>query len=453
MDVRPPSVDALARTLSDLELPQPLLVDAARDAIAAGDPGSARSRAERRARMLLHPVVNATGVLLHTNLGRAPLAHHQEAGAWNLELDLESGRRGSRQHHAAALVARAAGAEDALVLNNGAGAVLLALTVVAGGRPVVVSRGELVEIGGGFRVPEVCALSGAPMIEVGTTNRTRRDDYAAALADTPDAAAVLKVHPSNFRVEGFTASVPVGELATLGVPVVADLGSGLLDAGTPWLEGPPPPWLSGEPAVRQTLAAGAALVTFSGDKLLGGPQAGIIAGRADLVAACAGHPLARALRPGGLVLAALQATLLAYLRRDGVAIPFWRMATASLDDLRCRAARVADAVAAAGERPDVVDCEAVAGGGTVPGLSIPSIGLVVHGDRRAALRLADPPVIARMEGERTLCDLRTVDPAHDGVLGQALAAVVPRQEGRLAPERVAHADWEAPGRSAAGEGR
>lgn len=441
-DVRPPSVDALARSVADLPLPHPLLVEAAREAIAAGDPASVRARAEARGRWLLRPVVNATGVLLHTNLGRAPLGHHQPTGAWNLELDLETGHRGSRRNHAAALVALAAGAEDALVVNNGAGAVLLALTVVARGRPVVVSRGELVEIGGGFRVPEVCALSGAPMIEVGTTNRTRLSDYEAAVAGETGpaeaaggapgagemagagAGAILKVHPSNFRLEGFTQSVPVDRLAALGVPVVYDLGSGLLDERTPWLDGPPPTWLAGEPAARQTLAAGASLVTFSADKLLGGPQAGIIAGRADLVAACARHPLARALRPGGLVLAALQETVLAYLRRDGQAIPFWRMATAPEAELERRAQAVAQSLAASGAQVAVVRCLAVAGGGSVPGLGIPSVGVAVEGDHRASLRRNDPPVVARIEDGRTVCDLRSVDPDMDAVLVDALASAI-----------------------------
>lgn len=423
-DARPPSVDALARSIADVSLPHPLLVEAARSAIAAGDPASARAHAERRARSLLRPVVNATGVLLHTNLGRAPLGYHQDPGAWNLELDLDSGSRGSRRSHAAALVAHAAGAEDALVVNNGAGAVLLALSVVARDKPVIVSRGELVEIGGGFRVPDVCALSGATMVEVGTTNRTRLADYEAAKAATPDVAAILKVHPSNFRVQGFTQSVPVPELAALGVPVVCDLGSGLLDERTPWLDGAPPSWLAGEPAARQTLAGGAALVTFSGDKLLGGPQAGVIAGRADLVAACARHPLARVLRPGGLVLAALQETMLAYLRRDGQAIPFWRMATAPESLIEARAETVTAALAAAGVHATVVRCLAVAGGGSVPGLGIPSAGVAVEGDHRRALRRHEPPVVARMEGDRTLCDLRSVDPQMDPVVVDALVSAV-----------------------------
>jgi L-seryl-tRNA(Ser) seleniumtransferase len=408
--VRPPSVDALARELADVDLPHPLLVDAARAAIAAGYPASARERAERLRLDLLRPVVNATGVLLHTNLGRAPLAHTQHATYSNLELDLGSGRRGSRRRHAAALLARAAGAEAALVVNNGAAAVLLVLAAVARERSVIVSRGELVEIGGGFRIPDVMAQSGARLVEVGTTNRTHRRDYERAV--DADVGLVLKVHQSNYRIVGFTAAVSVPELVTLGPPVVVDLGSGLLDASTPWLASGPPPWLAGEPAVRQTLDAGAALVTFSGDKLLGGPQAGVIAGRADLVEACAAHPLARALRPGALVLAALQETALAYLRRDGGAIPFWSMATMSAEQLRRRA----DALGVG----EAVDMVAVAGAGSLPGLDIPSAGIAVDGDITAALRAHDPPVIARTRNDRTLLDLRTVDPADDTVVAKAV---------------------------------
>ncbi|HSH60371.1 MAG TPA: hypothetical protein VK988_12175, partial [Acidimicrobiales bacterium] len=252
--MRPPSVDALARELVDVGLPHPLLVDAAREAIAAGDPASARSRAEAVSRALLRPVINATGVLLHTNLGRAPVEHHQEARYANLELDLATGKRGSRSAHAASLLARASGAEAALVVNNGAAAVMLVLASLARGRSVVVSRGELVEIGGGFRVPEVMAESGAHLVEVGTTNRTRRRDYEQAVSGTePTPALVLKVHQSNYRIVGFTEAVSVAALAGLGPPVVADVGSGLLDAATPWLRTGPPAWLAEEPAVRQTL--------------------------------------------------------------------------------------------------------------------------------------------------------------------------------------------------------
>jgi L-seryl-tRNA(Ser) seleniumtransferase len=276
----------------------------------------------------------------------------------------------------------------------------------------VVSRGELVEIGGGFRIPEVLAGSGARLVEVGTTNRTRLSDYAATL--TQDPALLLKVHQSNYRVVGFTESASVTDLVTLGPPVVVDIGSGLLDERTPWLPGGPPAWVAGEPAARQTLEAGAVLVTFSGDKLLGGPQAGVIAGRADLVAACARHPLARALRPGGLVLGALQETVLAYLRRDAEAIPFWRMATTEVSELRGRAEAIG-----VGEP---VDCSSVAGGGALPGLEIPSAGVALAGDRTAALRAHEPPVIARVVDDRTVADLRTVDPADDPVLAKALAS-------------------------------
>jgi L-seryl-tRNA(Ser) seleniumtransferase len=417
--VRPPSIDVLARSLHDTGLPHPLLVDAARDAIAAGDPDSARRRATTRARRMITRVVNATGVLLHTNLGRAPVGTHHDAGYTNLELDLDSGRRGSRHERVGDLLARASGAETAMVVNNGASAVLLVLAALAGGEAVGVSRGELVEIGGGFRIPEVLAQSGARLVEVGTTNRTRVDDYADA-ADRDYLALILKVHQSNYRIVGFTEETTVSQLAGVGPPVVVDLGSGLLDAACPWLPAGPPAWLVGEPAARQTLGAGAALVTFSGDKLLGGPQAGIIAGQRDLVDACARHPLARALRPGGLVLAALQDTALAYLRRDGAAIPLWRMATETPERLRTRAERL-DLPA----RVEVVETAAVPGGGTLPGVEIPSIGLLVEGDITAPLRAAVPPVIARVHEGRTVLDLRTVDPADDLHLVSTLGAALP----------------------------
>ena len=234
------------------------------------------------------------------------------------------------------MLARACGAEAALVVNNGAGAVLLALAALARGQGVAVSRGELVEIGGGFRVPEVMSESGARLVEVGTTNRTRRDDYAR-VAD--EVALLLKVHQSNYRITGFTEDASVADVVSIGPPVVVDLGSGLLDTACPWLPDGPPAWLRDEPAARQTLDAGAALVVFSGDKLLGGPQAGVLAGRADLVDAVRRHPLYRALRPGGLVLGALEQVALAYLERDGGRIPFWRMATVAVDELRQRAQR------------------------------------------------------------------------------------------------------------------
>ena len=246
---RPPSVDALARSLVPSGLPHPILVDIARSAIEAGDVESAAARGEVFRRTLLTPVVNATGVLLHTNLGRAPLRHHQDAAAQTVEFDLATGARGSRQRAVGQLLARLCGAESAMVVNNNAAAVLLVLAALAEGRDVPVSRGESVEIGGSFRVPDVMEQSGARLVDVGTTNRTRLDDYRRAL-DKPgvDAAIVLKVHPSNYRVEGFVEETSVRELATLDVPVVADIGSGLIDANCPWLPGAPPP---GSPANPQ----------------------------------------------------------------------------------------------------------------------------------------------------------------------------------------------------------
>lgn len=418
-------MDALARQISDVGLPHPLLVDAAREAIAAGDPESAHARARATERRALTPVINATGVLLHTNLGRAPLdgvpgQQTRIAGYNNLELDLESGTRGSRQDRTARLLARACGAEDAIVVNNCASAVLLSLAAVADGGAVVVSRGELVEIGGGFRVPDVMAQSGARLVEIGTTNRTRADDYARAVAEHDDAVAVLQVHRSNYRIVGFTESPTTDALAALGVPLIVDLGSGLLDATCPWLTGPPPAWLADEPAARQTLDAGAGLVLFSGDKLLGGPQAGIIAGSRDLVARCAAHPLARAVRPGGLVLGALQQTALDYLDRRGDRIPFWQMATTPVQDLRGRAA----ALLSTHDLPEgwsVADTSSVPGGGTLPGVEIPSAGLQRQGDHTALLRMADPPVIARVEDDTTICDLRAIPPELDEALASALA--------------------------------
>ena len=411
----PPSVDSLARSISDVGLPHPLLVDAARAAIAAGDPERARAIAENTRAALLQPVINATGVLLHTNLGRAPLEVHQPADYVNIELDLTTGKRGSRRERAGALLARACSAEAALVVNNGAAAMLLALAALARDQGVAVSRGGLVEIGGGFRVPEVMTESGARLVEVGTTNRTRRDDYARVAGEV---AMLLKVHQSNYRITGFTEETSVADVASIGPPVLVDLGSGLLDSSCPWLPGGPPPWLREEPAVRQTLAAGATLVAFSGDKLLGGPQAGILAGRLDAVDACARHPLYRALRPGTLVLGALEQVALAYLERDGGRLPFWRMATMPLSDIRHRAEAIG-----AGK---VVDCASVTGGGTLPGIEIPSVGIALDGDVTAALRAATPkPVIARVEEHHTLLDLRTVHPDDDELVRAAVAATAP----------------------------
>ncbi len=413
--MRPPSVDALARSLAHTGLPHPLLVDTARSAIASGDPESAAQMAEQLRRTLLQPVINATGVLLHTNLGRAPIAHSQQAHFSNLELDLATGERGSRSNHVAMLAAKASGAEAALIVNNGAAAVLLALTALAKARSVVVSRGELVEIGGGFRIPDVMASSGANLLEVGTTNRTHPRDYENA-CEGRDVAMLLKIHPSNYRITGFTSEVSVEALASMGkAPVVVDLGSGLLDEKCGWLTNGPPKWLRNEPAVRQTLQAGADLVTYSGDKLLGGPQAGIMAGSEDLIKTCARHPLARALRPGGLVLGALQNVFLSYLDGSAGKIPLWSFAAASTASLRERAAAL--------RAGDPCDTVATMGGGSIPGSEIPSAGVRILGDHRATLRAGDLPIMARMDGDFTVIDLRAVDPGDDGVIGAALASL------------------------------
>jgi L-seryl-tRNA(Ser) seleniumtransferase len=425
-------------------LPHELLVACARDAVAAAredvagaghaDDGvltedvvaDARRRVRTLRDRLLRPVVNATGVIVHTNLGRAPVGDDALAAARavgraysNLEYRMEDGARGSRHEHAGSLLARACGAEAGIVVNNNAAAVLLSLAALARGRDVVVSRGELVEIGGGFRVPEVMAESGCRLVEVGTTNRTRRSDYAAAVSERT--ALVLKVHASNYRMVGFVESTPVSELSALGSPVMVDAGSGLLDETTPWLPRRPA-WLRDEPGVRQAIDAGAALVTFSGDKLLGGPQAGVVVGRADLVAALARHPLARAVRADKLTLAALQAVAFSYLSGDATDIPLWRMATAPLDRLQARA----EAVAAAVPTAKVVDTDAVAGGGSLPGLTIPSVGVAVEvpAPARALGVLRGHDVVARIEDDAVVCDLRTVDPADDERVARALAAAV-----------------------------
>ncbi len=428
---RPPSVDALARELAETcDLPHPLLVDAARQAIAEGAADRAAAIARQIQAGLLQTAINATGVLLHTNLGRAPWSLSQPSVYTNLEFDLATGRRGSRQKAVGELLAKLCGAERAHVVNNGAAAVLLVLASLAAGRGVAVSRGELVEIGGGFRVPEVMSQSGARLVEVGTTNRTRPDDFAQALArPSADIALCLKVHQSNYTIEGFTQSVSLSELAELGPPVVFDLGSGLLDANCFWLPDGPPDWLANEPAVRQSLEAGADLVIFSGDKLLGGPQAGIICGRAELVDRCAQHPLARAVRPGGHIMSGLQQVALAYLDRDLSRLPFWSLATTPTDELARR-------IEAVGLSPPV-EMSSVPGGGTLPGVEIPSVGIRLEGDLTQPLRdrtpsdrtpsdrtsrARTPPVIARVFEGHTYLDLRTVLPDQDEQLAAAVRA-------------------------------
>jgi L-seryl-tRNA(Ser) seleniumtransferase len=432
-----PKVDRVADALEGL--PHPLLVacardavDAARDRAAAGEPvhedavvGDAAARVAAARHRLLHRVVNATGVIVHTNLGRVPMdegslaaAVNVASGYSNLEYRMDAGARGSRHEHAGTLLARACGAAAGIVVNNNAAAVLLALGALARGREVIVSRGELVEIGGGFRVPEIMAESRCRLVEVGTTNRTRLADYAAQMR--AETALVLKVHASNYRMIGFTEATPISDLVTLGPPVMVDAGSGLIDEQTPWLRRRPP-WLHDEPGIRQAIDAGAGIVTFSGDKLLGGPQAGIIVGRADLVAACAAHPLARAVRADKMTLAALQHVALAYLSGDAASLPLWRMADASVDDLRIRATALVARIAQA----TVIETEAVAGGGSLPGLTIPSIGIAIDTpDPDAALaRLRDLDVVARIERDTVVCDLRTVEPTDDARLAHALVAI------------------------------
>ena len=419
---RPPSVDSLAREMAKSGLPHSVCVELARQAVAEGPASFELSAVTKRANLfaqsLLGPVINATGVLLHTNLGRAPLEVAHPPTAMNIEFDLRTGERGSRQQAAGTLLAMLCGTEAAIVVNNNAAAVMLVLAAVARDRDVLVSRGESVEIGGGFRIPEVIEQSGANLVDVGTTNRTRLADYRKAISRKhADVAAILKVHPSNYRVEGFVEATSVADLATLGVPVIADIGSGLIDANCPWLGGPPPAWLHGEPAARQTLGDGAALVTFSADKLFGGPQAGVIAGRAELVGRCEQHPLMRALRPGTHVMAAMQRVTLAYLdRRATIDVPFWAMVAATTEDLQKRAGEI---ITAAGVGA-IESTEAVPGAGSAPGMTIPSIGIRIAGDRLALLRACDPPVVARTRDGSTLLDLRTVEPGSDGALAAAL---------------------------------
>jgi L-seryl-tRNA(Ser) seleniumtransferase len=435
---RLPSVEVVRATLGDVPHPVAVrcardAVDAARDALAGGGEvdsqsvfDDARRRAERVRRATLRPLINATGVLLHTNLGRAPLgdgalrAVHDVARDYsNVEFDLDRGERGSRHHHVSGLLSALTGAEDGFVVNNNAAAVLLVLSAIAGDHRVVVSRGELIEIGGGFRIPEIIAASGCRLVEVGTTNKTRRGDYERAL---DDGAVILKVHTSNYRVVGYTEDTPVRSLATLGAPVIVDLGSGLRDGSVPWLP-QRPDWLGDEPGVRQSLHAGADVVTFSGDKLLGGPQAGIVVGRTAMLDVIRRHPLARAMRVDKMTLAALEVILRAYLDDDTSDIPFWAMATRSADELRTRA----DAIATTVPMARVVDLEATVGGGSVRGARIASVGLAIDADdaSTALATLREHSVVARVHGGAVMSALRTVDPSEDPHLAKALLAIAP----------------------------
>jgi len=422
-----PSVDRLLQDERLAGRPHDLAVAAAREVLdearevvrGGGEPGDLVERTlaalESARAPSLRRVLNATGVLVHTNLGRAPLAAAAlervaaVGGYSNLELDLESGRRGSRQDHLGALVRRLTGAEAALVVNNNAAAVLLAVAALAEGREVIVSRGELVEIGDGFRIPDVLVRSGARLVEVGTTNRTSAEDYERAIG--PETALLLRVHQSNYRIVGFTAQPSVSELAEVaraaGFPLLDDLGSGAL------------PDLEGEPAVAASLRAGADLVCFSGDKLLGGPQAGVVVGRADLVERLRRHPLHRALRLDKLSLAALEGTLALYLDQEQAfrEIPVLRMLREPAARVRARAERLAAAVGG-----EVEETVARVGGGAMPLAELPSFACAVEEPLAAALRAADPPVIGVVRDGRTLLDCRTLTDAEADEVASAVLA-------------------------------
>ena len=429
-----PSVDELARGLDD-----PLAVDAARAVLdrarteirAGAEPGDLRAALEAEVEGLRAPrlrrVLNATGVIVHTNLGRAPLpasaldrVREVASGYSNLEYSLEEGARGSRQAHVSAILGRLTGAEAALVVNNNAGAMLLALAALAEGREVLVSRGELIEIGDGFRIPDVLARSGARLVEVGTTNRTSAADYERAVG--PETALILRVHQSNFRVVGFTDRPSLADVADVArlhdLPLVDDLGSGNLVPSNNLL-------LGDEPSARESLEAGADLVCFSGDKLLGGPQAGIVVGRAELVERLRRHPLQRALRADKLTLAALEATLTLYLdpTRARAEIPVLRMIDEPAGAVRARAERLAGLVGGT-----VEETVARVGGGALPLVELESFACAVEESLARPLRLGEPPVVGVVRDGRLLLDCRTLAEGEiDEVAAAAAAAAAARR--------------------------
>ena len=444
-----PSVDALLGTAEIASLgehhPRPLVVRAVRDAVDAaranggaappeGWTAAVAARVARLAAPSLAPVINATGVVLHTNLGRAPLARtaidamvRVAAGYSTLEYDLALGARGQRHVHCRDLLVELTGAEDAMVVNNAAGALLLGLSAVARGGEAVVSRGELIEIGGAFRIPDVMARSGAVLVEVGTTNRTHRRDYEQALG--PATRLLLKVHRSNFQVTGFTADVPARELADLGhangVASLYDLGSGLLLDLAPW-------GLSGEPTLRDAVSSGTDLVVCSGDKLLGGPQAGILLGRSAAVAACRTDPVARALRADKFTLAGLEATLTLYrdpetARRE---LPVLRMLTEDEGEIRRRADALRQSIERGGGVADVVAGESEVGGGSFPGTTLPTWLVRLDPGARTAdsltarLRGAALPVVARVQDDRVVLDPRTIAPHEITAVVEAVTAAL-----------------------------
>jgi L-seryl-tRNA(Ser) seleniumtransferase len=444
---RPPSVErvlAAVRVELDGSVDRQALAGAARAVIAeerarlaaGSDPASVEGLASEVAGRIaafaavpLDRVINATGVIVHTNLGRAPwpraaieAATAAAGGYLLLELDRETGRRGARFRLAEEHLIALTGAEDAFVTNNNAAAVGLAVGLAGRGRGVAVSRGELVEIGGGVRIPEIIRRAGAKLVEVGTTNRTRVADFAGPLQDGR-ASVVLRVHPSNFRQAGFTEAPDAAALARLahehGAIVVDDLGSGALLPTERY-------GLAHEPLPSERLVAGADIVTFSGDKLVGGPQAGLVVGRADLVARIRRDPLARAMRPDKATIAAVAATLGLYRAgRAEAEVPVWRMIAASPDELKRRAEALAAAIGASSA---VVQTEATVGGGSLPGETLPSFGVAIGGQRAepllAALRRGSPAVIGRIEAGRVILDLRTVEQARDGELAMAVRAAI-----------------------------
>ncbi|MDX6719889.1 MAG: L-seryl-tRNA(Ser) seleniumtransferase [Solirubrobacteraceae bacterium] len=417
-----PSVDRLATSVAraELEARRAQLLDGASDDV------DLVARARERLRPHLRRVLNATGVVVHTNLGRAPLAEQAQAavariaaGYSNLELDLASGARGSRHDHVEGLLRELTGAQAAIAVNNCAAAVLLAAAALAGGRETVVSRGQLIEIGGGFRIPEILAAAGTRLVEVGTTNRTRRADYEAALvAGGARVGAILRAHPSNFRTLGFVEEVEIEELCDLGPPVVDDVGSGVLEDG--W------PLLAGEPPVRRSVRAGAGAVAFSADKLLGGPQAGLLVGTREAVDACRRHPLARALRIDKLSLAALEATLALY--RDPPAarreLPVLAMLEADPQALAGRAGELARATGGS-----EIASTARVGGGALPLLELhgPAVALdpgpLGVDALAAALRAHDPALVGRIHDGRLLLDPRTLSDDDAREAARAVRAV------------------------------
>ncbi len=428
-----PSVDALTDTLAlTSSLPRAVVVQICQEAIDSArmelqhgnnaDPAAMASEALSDIEAARpRSVINATGVLLHTNLGRAPLnadvaelTRIAASSAGNVEMDVRTGRRSSRSAYLSALLPVVTGAQDGFAVNNNAGALLLALASVAGdGGRVAVSRGELIEIGGSFRLPDLMAASGATLVEVGTTNRTRISDYEN-VAGSVD--AILKVHPSNYRVEGFQEEASYSDLSALsraqGITFIADVGSGLIDESAPWLPAGDRAWLAQEPGVKQTVEVGADLVLFSGDKLFGGPQAGIIVGKTEAVRNAAKHPIARAVRLDGSTIAAVAATLEMYADQRVLDVPFWAMASLEAGDVETRARLVLEGTTGA----SIIDGQSLPGAGSVPGATIPTKLIQLPGSADVVyshLASGEPPIISSRRSTSAVIDLRSVLPADD----------------------------------------